>query len=140
MLEFDGRVEKETQFMKRTMEIIFIILISGLLISACDKQLNSTATPAVTFPVKEEANSCQEIRPVSDPVIVRDANVGDAAPYFVPGYSINSVDSNAFYPKAISTDAGILVIWRVSFDGQKPEPNVFMRLLDGCNDQSSSSA
>jgi hypothetical protein len=119
-------VEMETQFMKRTMEIV---LISGLLLSGCTVELKE-ATPAVTLPVKEEVNSCQEIHAVSDPVIVRDANVGDAAPYFLPGYSITSIDSNAFYPKAISTDAGILVIWRVSFDGQKPEPNVFMRLLD----------
>jgi hypothetical protein len=115
--------------MKRIMEIVFILLIAGVLLAGCTVELDEV-TPAVTPSVEEEVNSCREIHAVSDPVIVRDANVGDAAPYFVPGYSINSVDRNAFYPKAISTDTGILVTWRVSFDGQKPEPNVFMRLLD----------
>lgn len=106
--------------------MIFIILMSGLLLYGCDMQM----TPTVKAPVEDEVDSCSEIHAVSDPIIVRDANVGDAAPYFLPGYSTTSVDSNAFSPQAISTDAGILVTWRVSFDAQKPEPNVFMRLLD----------
>jgi hypothetical protein len=129
MSEFDGRAEKETQFMKKNMEIVFIILVSGLLLSGCTMELN-TVTPTVTSTPEEEVTSCRELRAVSDPVVVRDANVGDAEPDFIAGQINLSVGRDAFYPKAISTDAGILVTWQMSFDGQSPKPNVFMRLLN----------
>ncbi len=115
--------------MKRTIEIVFIILMSGLLLSACTMELNAV-TPTVTSSVEEEVTSCRELRAVSDPVVVRDANVGDTGPGYNDFLLKSPIGTSAFHPKAISMDGGILVTWELSFDGSLPEPNVFMRLLD----------
>ena len=60
--------------------------------------------------------------PMHEPVIVREEDIG--------GSDRCSTCRLAFAPDAIVTDAGILVTWRIGFDGSAPDPNTFSRLLD----------
>ncbi|MBC7877402.1 MAG: hypothetical protein H7Y59_09560 [Anaerolineales bacterium] len=73
--------------------------------------LSSAVTPATG----EEIKSCKKIQ-ASEPVTVLPENVG------------GSVSQYAFYPRAVSTDAGILATWKAGF--VVPEPNAYMRFLD----------
>jgi hypothetical protein len=69
-----------------------------------------TATPAPG----DESKSCRRID-AADPIVVRAENVG--------GNNSDSLGRYAFYPKAVSTGAGILVTWQMDSNG-------YMRLLN----------
>lgn len=58
----------------------------------------------------------------TNPVIVRNQMEG--------GNDSTELSWWASHPKAISLGNRIIAIWKVGYDGQKPKPNVYMRLLD----------
>jgi hypothetical protein len=59
---------------------------------------------------------------VSEPIMVRAEDVG--------GNDSSDYSRYAFDPQGVSTNAGILVIWRMGFNGESPQPNAYKRLLD----------
>lgn len=59
---------------------------------------------------------------LADALIVRPEDIG--------GSDRCSTCRLAFAPDAVSTDEGVLVTWRVGFDGSAPDPNTFSRLLN----------
>jgi hypothetical protein len=85
------------------------------------KSVNPVPAPTATISPNVVSNSCKKIE-ASEPVIVRAEDEG--------GNDSSEYSRVAFSPRGVSTSAGILVTWRVGFDGQSPEPNAYMRLLD----------
>jgi hypothetical protein len=88
--------------------IFWAVVLASFLLVGCGQQLS-----------KKEP--CLNIK-ASDPVVVRPEGVG--------GNDSTDLGRIAFSPHAVSTDAGVLAVWDVSFDGQRPEPNLYMRFLD----------
>ena len=69
-----------------------------------------------------ESQVCAGKIEASEPVVIRPEDAG--------GSDRCDTCRLAFSPKAVSTSAGILVVWQLGFNGELPEPNAFMRLLD----------
>lgn len=86
------------------------------------KTVNPIPSPTATLPPGVESKSCKEIDP-TDPIVVRPEGVG--------GSDSSELGWYAFDPKAVSMGDSILAIWGTGFDGQKPKPNAYMRVLDG---------
>lgn len=80
------------------------------------------AEPTPTPLADAEGKVCKGSIKASKPVEVRPANVG--------GNDSAEFARYAFYPNAVTTDAGVLVTWQMGFDGQRPQPNAYMRMLD----------
>lgn len=68
------------------------------------------------------SNVCEESIEASEPVIVRAGSDG--------GSDLCDTCRYALYPKGVSTNEGILVTWKLGFNGEHPEPNAYMRVLD----------
>ena len=78
------------------------------------KTVYSIPVPTATPAPGDESKSCRRID-AADPIVVRAENVG--------GNDSDSLGRYAFYPKAVSTGAGILITWEMGSNG-------YMRLLD----------
>lgn len=85
------------------------------------KTVDPISTPISAFPQENERMSCTKIE-ASDPIVVRPEGIG--------GNDSSDFSWWAHYPRAVSLGDRILAIWQVGFDGQRPKPNVYMRLLD----------
>ncbi|MBI5952106.1 MAG: hypothetical protein HY865_10635 [Chloroflexi bacterium] len=85
------------------------------------KTVDPISTPTSAFPQGNESISCAKIE-ASDPIVVRPEGVG--------GNDSTEYGWEAFYPKAVSLGERIIATWQVGFEGQRPKPNVYMRILD----------
>jgi hypothetical protein len=85
------------------------------------KTVNPILIPISDFQ-ENDGKSCRKLETAS-PIVVRPEGVG--------GSNSSEFGLWARDPKAISVGDHIIAIWQVGFDGQKPKPNVYMRILDG---------
>jgi hypothetical protein len=85
------------------------------------KTINSTSSPTAALTSKNEDKACRRIE-TSAPIVVRPEGVG--------GNDSSELSWWAYKPKAVSMGERILAIWQVGFDGQRPKPNVYMRILN----------
>jgi hypothetical protein len=112
--------------MRRNFWIFFTILFTGFLIAGCSMVSRILTAipmlkPTITS-VNTESKVCQGKIQASAPIIVRPDGIG--------GTDSNEFGRFASDPEGASTSAGILVTWTIGVDGQHPEPNTYVRLLD----------